>query len=221
MKFHFLLFFLVFLKTTSAQGCSSQDCSCADVTYGNCIAPPIAQRLHVGSMEQCIQNCDLFGSFGKCNYLLYWEADYIHYNCELIDHNVLDQYLDYCQVIGQPLRDFYGNCVEIVDSCSLIGCDSCHSCWADDACGLYAQTKCHKFGSQGESFKYIPYFEYCLSLCTNQQQTNPWTYAVYDKEQQECICHSDGWKPWIDCQLTAVPFGMSLAQVEQCTQRNM
>ena len=90
---------------------------------------------------------------------------------------------------------------------------SCHACDYNDACGLYAQTECQKFGSPGETSENIPSFENCLGFCTNQQMSNPFTYVVYDKEKQECICYPDGLR---GCQIIVVPFGMTLADVEIC-----
>jgi len=198
------------------QACSAEthDCSCKDVSYEICHTPPAAQELHVGTLEECIQNCDLFGSFGQCNYLLYWESGPDE-NCKLIADTTLDQYLEACRVVGQPLRDAYGVCVSgfLSKDCSLIGCDDCHVCDADDACGLYSQTECLKIGSPGETSENIPSFEHCLALCTSQQQSNKFTYVVYDKEQQECICYPDGLR---ECQITAVPFGMTLDQALIC-----
>jgi len=175
--------------------------------------------LHVGSLEECIQNCDLFGSFGQCNYLLYW-ATGPDENCKLIADTTLEQYLEACRVVGQPLRDAYGECISgyISGTCApfpetMCPDTTCHACDVNDECGLYAQTECQKIGSPGETSENIPSFEHCLSLCTNQQKSNPFTYVVYDKEQQECICYPDGLR---GCQIIAVPFGMTLNEVEHC-----
>jgi len=219
MKFHIFLSLSVLFSTCSAQTCSSEnrDCSCKDVSYEICHTPPAAQESHVNNLEECIQNCDLFGSFGQCNYLLFWgESNAPDENCKLIVDTTVDQYLDACRVVGQPLRDAYGQCVQGLesDTCSYIGCDTgCHTCDVNDACGLYAETECQKEGSPGETSVNIPDYATCLSLCTSQQQSNPFTYAVYDKESQECICYPDGLR---SCQITVVPYGMSMNQVEHC-----
>jgi len=225
MKVYILLSFLGFWGTVSAQdeefpkACSreNRDCSCKDVSYEICHTPPAAQELHVGSLEECIQNCDLFGSFDQCNYLLYWETGPDE-NCKLIADTTLEQYLDACRVFGQPLRNANNQCVSgyFSDTCALVGCSdtTCHTCnTVDDGCGLYSQTECEKFGSPGETSENIPSFEKCLSLCSIQQQSNPFTYVVYDKEQQECICYPDGLR---GCQITAVPFGMTVDDAERC-----
>jgi len=222
MKLYSVLFSLVYLTAVSEQvvkECSSvnQDCSCKDVSYEICHNPPASQELHVGSLEECIQNCDIFGGFDSCNFLLYVENG-PNENCKLIGDSTIEKYLDACGVVGQPLRDAYGSCVSSVaaDSCALVGCDpstTCHECDVNDKCGLYTQTECQKKGSPGESSDNIPNFETCLSLCTVQQTSNPFTYVTYDKEQQECICYPDGLR---ECVITVVPYGMSLEDVEHC-----
>eukprot|EP00092_Neocalanus_flemingeri_P018888 GFUD01020456.1.p1 GENE.GFUD01020456.1~~GFUD01020456.1.p1 ORF type:complete len:398 (+),score=59.83 GFUD01020456.1:93-1286(+) len=218
MKIHILISLSVLYSSTWAQTCSStnRDCSCKDVSYEICHTPPASQEQHVGSLEECIQTCDLFGSFGQCNYLLYFGESSMDENCKLISDSPLEQYLDACRVVGQPLRDAYGDCMQgfASDECSLIGCTSgCHTCDVNDACGLYAQTECSKEGSPGETSVNIPDYRTCLSLCTSQQQSNPFTYVVFDKEKQECICYPDGLR---SCLITAVPYGMTLSQVEHC-----
>merc|ERR1711970_1482256 len=60
------LIFLAMIATSLA------DLGCNDFSYNLCHDPPADQELHVGSREECIQNCDLFGSFGKCDYLLWY-----------------------------------------------------------------------------------------------------------------------------------------------------
>ena len=86
-------------------------------------------------------------------------------------------------------------------------------CDSNDLCGLYTKTECEKLGSPGETSVNIPNFQTCLSLCTGQQQSNPFTYVTYDQESQECICYPDGLN---QCTITAVPYGMTLDQAAQC-----
>merc|ERR1712212_579079 len=212
MKLYCSLFLLTLLLVGGdgqvMQACSADksDCSCKDITYSICHTPPASQELHVGSLEECIQNCDLFGSFGQCNYLLYWSSGPDE-NCKLIADTTIDQYLTACGVVGQPLRDAYGSCMASAasGSCSLFNCGTeCHMCDSNDLCGLYTKTECEKLGSPGETSVNIPNFQTCLSLCTGQQQSNPFTYVTYDQESQECICYPDGLN---QCTITAVPYG--------------
>merc|ERR1712215_50977 len=201
----------------SAQQCNpdNRDCSCKDTSYDICHTPPASQEMHVGSLQECIEGCDLFGGFGKCNFLLYFGDD-IDENCKLISDSTLKEYLDACRVVGQPLKDINGQCIQGLqaDACSFIGCDTgCHTCDSTEACGMYTETECEKLGSPGETSNQIPDYTTCLSLCTSQQQSNPFTYVVYDKEAQECICYPDGLR---SCQIIAVPFGLNINQVDRC-----
>ena len=79
------------------------------------------------------------------------------------------------------------------DDCTSEGCGD-KPCYARDTnkvCGLYAQTECENFGSLGETFENIADFSSCLDLCKNQQESSPFTYVVYNKQNQEFICY-----PW-------------------------
>jgi len=99
----------------------NSDCSCKDITFSTCHDPPASQEIHVGSLDECIQNCDLFGSFGQCNYLLYWSpGSGPDENCKLVADTTIEQYLGQCGVIGQPLRDGYGSCVASAASGGLL-----------------------------------------------------------------------------------------------------
>ena len=60
----------------------------------------------------------LFGSFGQCNYLLFWSSGPDE-NCKLIADTTLDQYVAACGVVGQPLRDADGSCMASAASVSL------------------------------------------------------------------------------------------------------
>merc|ERR1711970_241264 len=72
------LIFLAMIATSLA------DLGCNDFSYNLCHDPPADQELHVGSREECIQNCDLFGSFGKCDYLLWYGTNGPDENCKIV-----------------------------------------------------------------------------------------------------------------------------------------
>ena len=110
---------------------------CGDFSYDICHDPPANQELHVGSLEECIQNCDvsflfqilytlfivfnlkLFGSFDQCDYLLYFETGPDE-NCKIISgpgspEEEMALYLKACSVLGQPMTstgDNTGSCIE-------------------------------------------------------------------------------------------------------------
>merc|ERR1712212_1017513 len=149
MKLYCSLFLLTLLLVGGdgqvMQACSADksDCSCKDITYSICHTPPASQELHVGSLEECIQNCDLFGSFDQCDYLLYWETGPDE-NCKIIsgpgtNKEEMDKYLNACGVIGQPITSdgtTAGTCIEGPNDECAAGCTAgCQDCTADSCNG--------------------------------------------------------------------------------------
>merc|ERR1711970_1568577 len=225
----YCVFFLLVLSLCAVhaqvmQECSAEhtDCPCKDITYSICHNPPASQELHVGSLAECIQNCDLFGSFDQCDYLLYWETGPDE-NCKIISgpgsaKEEMDKYLNACGVIGQPLTNDgtdTGTCIEGPnDECSKApSCNgACQDCTAD-SCNGYRRSECQMLDNPGESSDLPPEYETCLSFCTLNMKDNPWSYVGYDKEQEECICYE---KPDHTCQVQVVIQGMNIDQANAC-----
>merc|ERR1712123_123910 len=72
-----------------------------DFSYDICHDPPAAQELHVGSLEECIQNCDIFASFDSCDYIIYFDQGPDE-NCKIISgpetpEKVMAKYLAACK----------------------------------------------------------------------------------------------------------------------------
>merc|ERR1712106_599537 len=174
---------------------------------------------HVGNLGECIQNCDLFGSFGQCDYLLYFGENGPDENCKIISGSgtadeEIAKYLQACRTIGQPMKNTAGGCIEgPQDECAAIGCDSgCADCNVDP-CADYKGSQCLKIGEPGETTDNIPDYKTCLSFCTAQMSANPWTYLTYDQESRECICYDNEERA---CSVEVVKFGMTLDQVTAC-----
>merc|ERR1712189_141782 len=51
---------------------SARDINCNDYTFKECRDPVANQELHVNTLQECIENCDLFGAFDQCDYLMYY-----------------------------------------------------------------------------------------------------------------------------------------------------
>merc|ERR1711862_593066 len=51
---------------------SARDFNCNDYTFKECRDPVANQELHVNTLQEGIENCDLFGAFDQCDYLLYY-----------------------------------------------------------------------------------------------------------------------------------------------------
>merc|ERR1712013_836301 len=71
---NYTMAFRIFISLVLASTVTSIELGCGDYSYNICHDPPANQELHVGSLEECIQNCDLFATFDQCDYLLYWET---------------------------------------------------------------------------------------------------------------------------------------------------
>jgi len=220
MSLPYILVFLACCHAISGQVCdvANQDCTCRDVSFEFCQIPVPAQELHVDTLEECIQNCDLFGQFGQCNYLLFLGKS-TDENCKLIAQTEITEYLNTCRLVGQPLRDAKGNCMASFiaeDGCSKVNCDECHLCDSknDVHCANYAETECLKLGVPGETVTSTPNFDMCLAICTNLQDSNGFTYVTYEREKQECVCYTDGLR---DCKNIVMPYGMTLEDAQFCS----
>merc|ERR1739838_561176 len=108
MALSILIALSLFATTFAERGCE-------DYYFSECHDPPAQQELHVGSLEECIQNCELFGSFGQCDYLLYFKSGPDE-NCKIISgpgepDDEMNKYLDACRVAGQPMQNTAGDCL--------------------------------------------------------------------------------------------------------------
>merc|ERR1712013_21183 len=116
---NYTMAFRIFISLVLASTVTSIELGCGDYSYNICHDPPANQELHVGSLEECIQNCDLFATFDQCDYLLYWETGPDE-NCKIISgpgsaKEEMDKYLNACGVIGQPITNdgtTGGTCIE-------------------------------------------------------------------------------------------------------------
>merc|ERR1711962_500806 len=98
----------------SAYHCNpdNRDCSCADFSYKECQAPVSNDNIHVLNLEECIFQCDLFHSFGACDWFRYDQTGGEDENCHLHgpgNEPMLD-YLSSCNKRGRPTRDINEKC---------------------------------------------------------------------------------------------------------------
>merc|ERR1712013_289920 len=121
---NYTMAFRIFISLVLASTVTSIELGCGDYSYNICHDPPANQELHVGSLEECIQNCDLFATFDQCDYLLYWEVD---------------KYLNACGVIGQPITNdgtTGGTCIEGPNNECAATCNgACQDCSAESCNG--------------------------------------------------------------------------------------
>merc|ERR1712106_610509 len=213
MVFGVLTSLAVFATAVSGLGCG-------DFSYGICHDPPAAQELHVGSLEEGIQNCDIFATFDQCDYIIYFEQG-PNENCKIISgpgtpREMMNLYLEACSMTGQPLTttgEAGGQCVEGPgDECGSTCTAPCLDC-TTEICSGYAASQCAKNGRPGETGDMRFGYDICLTFCTLEMNSHPWTYLTYDKEQEECICYEDS-TSW--CLIQVVIQGMTIAEANAC-----
>merc|ERR1711955_165483 len=87
------------------------DCSCGDKSFDQCNEPNPAVSLHVTDLNECILNCDLFATFGQCDWLVYFNHGPDE-NCHLhAQGETMEEYLYTCNTVGQPTRYQDGHCM--------------------------------------------------------------------------------------------------------------
>merc|ERR1712215_94086 len=208
-----------------ALGVSSQDSfDCGDYSYNICHDPPPAQELHVDSLEECIQNCDLFGSFDQCDYLMYYGDQGTDENCKLIaDPNgsgtpeeEMQKYLDNCRVTGQPLTTdgtISGACIPNphTGECSPFCTGDCFT--ECDKCDGYQGALCDHVGDPDETVELLPNMDACFGSLNLIQDMYELNYMVWDAEQEECLGYNE---PKYNCKIQVVRNGVTMDQVSKC-----
>merc|ERR1712189_106292 len=207
-----------------ALGVSTQEFDCGDYSYNICHDPPPAQELHVDSLEECIQNCDLFGQFEQCDYIMYYGDKGTDENCKLIaDPNSegepeaeMQKYLDNCRVTGQPLTvngAQSGTCIPNPhwQNCSA-NCADCLTC-NKNTCDGYQQTMCDHSGDPDETIESLPNMGACFTALNINQDSNKFTYMLFDAEQEECLGYKE---PNVTCKIEVVRYGVTNDQVNTC-----
>merc|ERR1712221_3514 len=116
------------------------DCNCADKAYAECDEPPTGDNIHVTTWQECKAQCDLFASFGACEWFLFDQQQGMDENCHLFSpsRESMTDYLHSCNIVMGPLRNvdgacFAGTCVDTDTVHCPGGCASC----AGDKCEFY------------------------------------------------------------------------------------
>merc|ERR1719341_1380196 len=149
---------------TGEQG---RDCTCADKAFGECDEPAAQDSVHVITWQECLAQCDLFASFGMCEWWLFNG-----------DRETMADYLGSCNIIMGPLFD--------TDDTLLNYCDS------DDTCYGYVESECAKKGIEVETAPNLPSSEACQSIMAARSNANTITYYMYDVRAKVCKGYSDG-----------------------------
>merc|ERR1719315_992670 len=222
----FLWTALLSFALAQSESCFDHECTCAD-TYGQTCSEPVAEsEIHVTTIGECIENCNLFHDFGMCDWIM-WYKQNVDENCKMISNNVetMEKYLSTCRYVGQPLMYkpsigssgfSEGDCIPSVltgtcpDSCPT---GQCHDC-SDNGCLGYAQAECtFKDHADGES-TILPSYDDCQSICSGLAKSQELVFFKYDKETEDCLCQNMG---EASCTIQLVKYGMSEADIETCT----
>merc|ERR1719278_2280776 len=96
---------LLFSQVESVYQCNpdNRDCFCTDFSYRDCLEPVGTEQIHTANLEECIFQCDLFASFGACDWLLLDQTDGMDNNCHIFAAvETIDEYINSCNLRGHP-----------------------------------------------------------------------------------------------------------------------
>merc|ERR1711922_77365 len=99
------------------------DCTCGDKAFDSCEEPNTNDKFHVDTIDECKFQCDLFNSFGACDWFLFYQGGGMDENCHLFGPGKegLSDFLNTCTVRGGALRNADDKCLEEVDYCDNTG----------------------------------------------------------------------------------------------------
>merc|ERR1712045_981367 len=158
---------------------TGRDCTCGDKGYNDCDEPNTNDKFHVNTIDECKFQCDLFKSFGACD----WFGP-----CK----EGLSDFLNTCTVRGGALRNADDKCLEEVDYCANPGIcpGGCATC-TDDPCNGYAETGCTKKGTESATSTAIPTIEQCFNAMSAlgvsaQVEADEVNFYTYDLQSELC-----------------------------------
>merc|ERR1719216_408364 len=101
---------------------ANRDCTCGDKAFFDCIEPVTDDQIHTADFEECKFQCDLFASFGACDWFLFVTAGPDE-NCHLFGpgKESMADYLSSCNLVGGALRNSEDKCIEDVPYCTSAG----------------------------------------------------------------------------------------------------
>merc|ERR1719454_2099651 len=143
-----------------------RDCTCGDKAFDSCKEPNTNDKFHVNTIDECKFQCDLFNSFGACDWFLYYQGGGMDENCHLFGPGKegLTDFLNTCTVRGGALRNSDDKCLEAVNWCENTGIcpGGCATC-TDDPCNGYAETgtvvpNCEDARKKGQNLQQVLQF---------------------------------------------------------------
>merc|ERR1712004_696140 len=214
----------------SAYHCNpdNRDCSCADFSYNECQAPVSNDNIHVLNLEECIFQCDLFHSFGACDWFRFDQTGGEDENCHLHGpgNEPMPDYLSSCNMRGRPTRDINEACYIDPTISSMAdnfcnsesfcpgGCTSCN----DDICGKIHETECTMEDEGTDNSASSGTEDGCNLLCTSLgANSNEISYLVWGEREEQCICYPVGKR---FCNNIIMEWGVTLDDYNNCGYPN-
>merc|ERR1711963_516615 len=114
LKAVLLLATVALVSSQSSCNTDDRDCRCADKSFKECQEPVTADMIHVSDLAECKFQCDLFFSFGACDWFIFEQTGGMDENCHLFGpgKETMADYLSSCNQVGGALRNEAGECLD-------------------------------------------------------------------------------------------------------------
>merc|ERR550539_1507836 len=169
-----------------------RDCTCADKAFNDCQEPVTEDQIHVADLAECHFQCELFNSFGACDWFLYVKSGQDE-NCHLFGpgRESMGDYLTSCNEIAQPTR------------------------LADDTCIGYVETGCAMKTEGTNALDSTPEFENCqaYAITNGGAIDNVITFFKFMKREEECRVYYSGER---DCLYQVATWNMDMDTITGC-----
>merc|ERR1719209_2300929 len=217
---------LLFSQVESVYQCNpdNRDCFCTDFSYRDCLEPVGTEQIHTANLEECIFQCDLFASFGACDWLLFDQTDGMDNNCHIFAAvETIEEYINSCNLRGHPTRDTDNKCY--IDS-TTAGADlfckaggtpqcpgGCRTCNAEDVCSKIHETECTMEDPGTDHSSSAPTEEGCSLFCTQLGLNGEASYVTFEQIEENCRCYPVGKR---DCNNIIMEQGVTFDDYNNC-----
>merc|ERR1711990_747724 len=217
---------LIVRHVESVQECNpdNKDCACSDFSYEGCYTPTGGDATHVNNLEECIEQCDLFATFGMCAWLRFNQVNGEDENCHLYapEGESMKDYLDSCNTRARPTRNTENTCY--IDNTDKTGfCDNpsicpggCKTCDVDDTtdpCNGVRMTECAYKEDGTDASNSMSNEEGCSLFCTQRGVMYDATYLTYAVREEKCFCYPKGNR---ECENVVLKQGITFDQYVKC-----
>merc|ERR1712158_284654 len=177
-------------------GNDKRDCTCADKAFNDCQEPVTEDQIHVADLAECKFQCDLFHSFGACDWFLYVKSGQDE-NCHLFGpgKESMGDYLTSCNEIAQPTR------------------------MAGDTCNGYVETGCVMKTEGTNVVDSTPTIDTCqaFAISNGDASDNVITFFKFGQREEECRVYYSGER---DCAYQVADVAMDMGTITGCQTGN-